>query len=313
MENIKQYNTVIVGLLSIIVSMATLGCSNLHKPLGMNGGDSDEEAENYGAFILQEIEEDEQAIETAKSEIATKRRKHENLGDKNEYLQRLRDTKKEALDKILTQIRKDAAHDDDLMRQNCPQCTFYVKCKKCGVSTRLTFSRFKELVNKYRLGYTYDEQYRWFLWWEWGHHKTNYQFTKCFKCMDEQDIQGFEKSINKNADALARLEAEIVQKRATLASKEHELKKDERSRDTVRRQDNSRRRYRDLYDSTQAELAARQQEDEEGSRHLEELEAAIAESRKIIKEKKEEVRTLAQQLLAKGVAMSEVIAATGLT
>ena len=45
MENIKQHNTFIVGLLSIIVSMATLGCSNSPNPLGMHGGDSDAETD----------------------------------------------------------------------------------------------------------------------------------------------------------------------------------------------------------------------------------------------------------------------------
>ena len=45
MENSKQHNTFIVGLLSIIVSMATLGCSNSPNPLGMHGGDSDAETD----------------------------------------------------------------------------------------------------------------------------------------------------------------------------------------------------------------------------------------------------------------------------
>ena len=55
------------------------------------------------------------------------------------------------------------------------------------------------------------------------------------------------------------------------------------------------------------------QEDEEGWRHLEALKVDIVENMQIIREKEEELRTLAQQFLAKGATMSEVIAATGLT
>jgi len=308
-----QQHGLALWILMIIMSTNALGCGGLNKPLGITneeGTESDEEAESYIQYALQRLEDDEHSIEGHQREIATRRGAQENLGKHNVYLQDLIKEKEEETNRILRQMHDDSAQDYDLMRQGCPKCTFTVDCQKCHRHVELTFSRFKELVAKYRTGYTYQEQYRWFLWWEWGHHQTNYTFNKCFRCMQESDVAGFEKSINENADALARLESEIVYERALQDNLTLRIQDNTLGLQSTIRLSASRQRYRSN------EAAARQRADAaeaELARERERMEQTRQELQQQMQESQQRMQHLARILLESGAAIEMVMHATGLT
>ena len=295
MKTYKNYNSTIRTLMLLMaLSISILSCAKLGGRLGMNNGiDSDEEAKQYNEDLTKEIEKDKERIEGHKKNIATAQGEKEYLGIENEHLKHLTGEKGAEINKVLLQLHDDSAHDRDLQNRGYSKCTFTVDCEKCHRKVEVSFSRFNKLIKKYRTGYTQYEQYRWFLWWEWNRHVTGYTFDKCFRCMCEEDMAKFEKSINNNKQQLAELEAKLVKERLDKKEAEHILAKDERGRDTVSHQSQRRRHYREELANSRAEL------EETKGRHAQEMLQKTLE--------------MARVMLNNGVPRAAVMAATGLS
>lgn len=278
-------------LLIIALSMAIFSC--IQDPLGMMRNNdrtsSDEEAEKRDMQLREKIEKKGVVVEGTKKNIATARGEQENLGLKNERLRTQISNREGDVNRVLRQLHDDSASDRDLQRRGYRKCTFHVDCRKCGRSVEVTFARFKELVSKYRTGYTPHEQYRWFLWWEWNRHVTGYTFHQCFRCMTESDISSFEKDINKNADELAALEAKLVIDELVKSNAEELIEDLQTDKRIINHQSERRQVYRERANKAEEEIELLQEQN------------------------RQQKIEMAQKLLAIGRPRAEVMAITELT
>mmetsp|Transcript_3050 Transcript_3050/g.6766 ORF Transcript_3050/g.6766 Transcript_3050/m.6766 type:complete len:136 (-) Transcript_3050:1350-1757(-) len=128
--------------------------------------------------------------------------------------------------------------------------------------------------------------------------------------MNDSDVAGFEKSINKNSDALARLEAEIVQKRFMEQSKQERLDDNVKSINHVQKQSVRRRKHR--ANAAQAEERAVQAEEELKRAQQEKQQAKEALEREQQKQAQFKYET-ARNLLKAGLSIDMIMTATGLT
>ena len=189
--------------LSVVGSVALVGCNTQGKYLGME----DNENENIEAAASDEITS--QALPAALAQVVN----NENTDHDEDSLDHIIRMRKAMLGKDLKIVHKQHVIDNDQAQQgslescneslqqqeqnkkedtqdtlgriNGTSNEITIKCKQCNKTVCCTSSMLQELLNKYKSVYNYNsyETYRWFMWWKWGHrtHVYNRTFNKCLK------------------------------------------------------------------------------------------------------------------------------------